>query len=390
MCLAIPGQIVEFHAAGTDLATVDVSGVRRRVNIGLLEGQEVAVGDWVLIHVGFAMNKIGEAQAREQMRMLALLGEDEVALEEFNGILDRSGISTEDRETPMKYVDEFRDPHLITKAADEIRRLAEPGRHYRLMEVCGGHTHAIYRFGLKDLLPPNIELVHGPGCPVCVLPMGRIDDGLAMAEDPRVILTAFGDMMRVPGTRGSLLEYKARGCDVRIVYSPLDALRLAQTNPDRHVVFFAIGFETTAPSTALTLRRAKALGVRQLQRLLESRDDHSGDPRDPRFARHADRRVHRSRARLDGHRLPALRVDRQARGQAHRRDRIRAARPAAVDRHAAAAAPRGTGGGREPVQPRRAVGGQPRGARGDGRRVRVAPRTSSGAAWDSSRSRRCG
>ena len=161
----------------------------------------------------------------------------------------------------MKYVDEFRDPQLITKAADEIRRLAEPGRTYRLMEVCGGHTHAIYRFGLKDLLPPAIELVHGPGCPVCVLPMGRIDDGLAMAEDPRVILTAFGDMMRVPGTKGSLLEYKARGCDVRIVYSPLDALRLAQANPDRHVVFFAIGFETTAPSTALTLKRAKALGV---------------------------------------------------------------------------------------------------------------------------------
>ena len=137
----------------------------------------------------------------------------------------------------------------------------DPGRQYRLMEVCGGHTHAIYRFGLKDLLPPNIELVHGPGCPVCVLPMGRIDDGLAMAEDPQVILTAFGDMMRVPGTRGSLLEYKARGCDVRIVYSPLDALRLAQANPDRHVVFFAIGFETTAPSTALTLKRAKTLGV---------------------------------------------------------------------------------------------------------------------------------
>jgi hydrogenase expression/formation protein HypD len=129
------------------------------------------------------------------------------------------------------------------------------------MEVCGGHTHAIYRFGLADLLPPNIELVHGPGCPVCVLPMGRIDDGLAMVEDPRVILTAFGDMMRVPGTKGSPLEYKARGCDVRIVYSPLDALRLAQSNPDRHVVFFAIGFETTAPSTALTLKRAKALGV---------------------------------------------------------------------------------------------------------------------------------
>lgn len=158
----------------------------------------------------------------------------------------------------MKFVDEFRDAGVISKAADEIRRLADPNRRYRFMEVCGGHTHAIYRFGLKDVLPSNIELVHGPGCPVCVLPMGRIDDGLSMAKDPTVIFTAFGDMMRVPGTHGSPLEHKARGMDVRIVYSPSDALKLAQNNPDRHVIFFAIGFETTAPSTALTLMRAKA------------------------------------------------------------------------------------------------------------------------------------
>lgn len=162
----------------------------------------------------------------------------------------------------MKYVDEFRDARVITKAADEIRGLAEPGRPYRFMEVCGGHTHAIYRFGLKDLLPPNIELVHGPGCPVCVLPMGRIDDGLSLAKDPNVIFAAFGDMMRVPGRDGSPLEHKARGMDVRIVYSPLDALKIAQKNPEKHVLFFAIGFETTAPSTALTLMRAKAIGVR--------------------------------------------------------------------------------------------------------------------------------
>ena len=161
----------------------------------------------------------------------------------------------------MKFVDEFRDPAVISKAADEIRRLVEPARHYRFMEVCGGHTHAIYRFGLKDLLPSNIELIHGPGCPVCVLPMGRIDDALSIAHDPNVIFTAFGDMMRVPGRQGSPLEHKARGMDVRIVYSPADALALAQKNPERQVVFFAIGFETTAPSTALTLIRAKALGI---------------------------------------------------------------------------------------------------------------------------------
>jgi hydrogenase expression/formation protein HypD len=161
----------------------------------------------------------------------------------------------------MKYVDEFRDAAVIKRAAEEIRRLADPAHHYRFMEVCGGHTHAIYRFGLKDLLPENIELIHGPGCPVCVLPMGRIDDGLSMARDPNVIFTAFGDMMRVPGREGSPLEHKARGADVRIIYSPADALKLAQKNPDRHVMFFAIGFETTAPSTALTLMRAKSLGL---------------------------------------------------------------------------------------------------------------------------------
>jgi hydrogenase expression/formation protein HypD len=157
----------------------------------------------------------------------------------------------------MRYVDEFRDPELIIKAAEEIRRLAEPGRHYRIMEVCGGHTHAIYRFGLKDILPENIELIHGPGCPVCVLPMGRIDDGLDIAQKNDAIFAAFGDMMRVPGAHGSPFEHKARGTDVRIVYSPSDALQIARRNPDRHVIFFAIGFETTAPSTALTLMRAK-------------------------------------------------------------------------------------------------------------------------------------
>lgn len=162
----------------------------------------------------------------------------------------------------MKFVDEFRDAGIINKTADEIRRLTDPQRHYRFMEVCGGHTHAIYRFGLKDVLPKNIELIHGPGCPVCVLPMGRIDDGLSLAKDPEVIFTAFGDMMRVPGTQGSPLEHKARGMDVRIVYSPSDALKIARANPDRHVMFFAIGFETTAPSTALTLMRARAEGVR--------------------------------------------------------------------------------------------------------------------------------
>ena len=161
----------------------------------------------------------------------------------------------------MKFVDEFRDPRLIKQVSDEIRRLVDPSRRYRIMEVCGGHTHAIYRFALADLLPPNIELVHGPGCPVCVLPMGRIDEGLSLVERHQVIFTTFGDVMRVPGRHGSPLEHQARGAQIRMVYSPLDALKLAQEHPDWQVVFFAIGFETTAPSTALTVRRARELGI---------------------------------------------------------------------------------------------------------------------------------
>jgi hydrogenase expression/formation protein HypD len=161
----------------------------------------------------------------------------------------------------MRYVDEFRDPSLIRQTATEIHRLANPDRHYRIMEVCGGHTHTIYRFAIEELLPKNIELIHGPGCPVCVLPMGRIDDALGLAEQHGAILTAFGDVMRVPGRGGTPLAHRARGTDVRMVYSPLDALKIAERERDRHVIFFAIGFETTAPSTALTIQRAKLLDL---------------------------------------------------------------------------------------------------------------------------------
>ena len=166
------------------------------------------------------------------------------------------------RPAPMRFVDEFRSGEVARRLADRIAGLTEPARRYKVMEVCGGHTHTIYKHGIEDLLPPEVELVHGPGCPVCVIPMGRQDDAIAIAERPEVIFTTFGDMMRVPATRGSLLDAKARGADVRMVYSPLDALRIARENPDREVVFFAIGFETTAPSTALTLLRARAERVR--------------------------------------------------------------------------------------------------------------------------------
>ncbi|MEO7429242.1 MAG: hydrogenase formation protein HypD [Acidimicrobiales bacterium] len=157
----------------------------------------------------------------------------------------------------MRFVDEYRDPVAARTVLARIRDLAGTERHYKFMEVCGGHTHTIYRHGIEHVLPQNVELVHGPGCPVCVIPMGRIDDAIAVAETPGVIFTSFGDMMRVPGGNGTLLEAKARGADVRFVYSPLDALKIAVDNPDRDVVFFAVGFETTAPSTAVTLVKAR-------------------------------------------------------------------------------------------------------------------------------------
>lgn len=167
----------------------------------------------------------------------------------------------------MKYVDEFRDPQaaraLLREIGASARRMGRDAKHpLQVMEVCGGHTHSIFRYGLKDLIPEAVEFVHGPGCPVCVLPMGRVDDCLAIARQPEVIFTTFGDAMRVPGSQGSLLQARAEGADVRMVYSPLDALALAQAHPDRQVVFFALGFETTMPSTAMTVLEAERLGVR--------------------------------------------------------------------------------------------------------------------------------
>ncbi|MDJ0937327.1 MAG: hydrogenase formation protein HypD, partial [Kiloniellales bacterium] len=165
----------------------------------------------------------------------------------------------------MKYVDEFRDPAKARALFREIEDLVGRidlcrTRPLRIMEVCGGHTHSIFRYGLEAMLPEQIELIHGPGCPVCVLPMGRVDDCVALAEQPKVIFTTFGDALRVPGSKKSLMQVKAEGADVRMVYSPLDALQLARDNPDREVIFFGLGFETTMPSTALTLLQAEAEG----------------------------------------------------------------------------------------------------------------------------------
>lgn len=179
----------------------------------------------------------------------------------------------------MKYISEFRSHEAACVLTKAIAQAANPDRNYRLMEFCGGHTHAIFRYGVQDLMPANVEFIHGPGCPVCVLPIARIDQAIELAERHEVILCSYADMLRVPGGasslpaaalppslavaggRRSLLKAKAAGCDIRMVYSTQDALKIARDNPDKQVVFFAIGFETTTPPTAIALKQAKAQGL---------------------------------------------------------------------------------------------------------------------------------
>jgi hydrogenase expression/formation protein HypD len=166
----------------------------------------------------------------------------------------------------MKYLDEYRDQIIAEKLLDEIRRTVT--RPWVIMEVCGGQTHSIVKYGLDYLLPPEIELVHGPGCPVCVTPLDMIDRAHAIARRPDVIFCSFGDMLRVPGSSGDLFQVRAAGGNVRIVYSPMDCLKIAQNNPDKKVVFFAIGFETTAPANAMAVFQAKALGLENFSLLV--------------------------------------------------------------------------------------------------------------------------
>ncbi len=166
----------------------------------------------------------------------------------------------------MRYLSEYRDPALARLLIDRIRSAAT--RRWVLMEVCGGQTHTIVKQGLNEILADQVEMIHGPGCPVCVTPLEQIDRALHLAADPRVIFTSFGDMLRVPGTTSDLFQIRAGGGDVRVVYSPLDALDLARRHPDREVAFFAVGFETTAPANAMAVWRARTLGVRNFSVLV--------------------------------------------------------------------------------------------------------------------------
>jgi hydrogenase expression/formation protein HypD len=163
----------------------------------------------------------------------------------------------------MKYIDEFRDGEVAQTIAAAIRAEADPARSYHFMEFCGGHTHAISRYGVSDLLPANVKMIHGPGCPVCVLPIGRVDQAIRLALEQGVTLCTYGDCLRVPASNGlSLMKAKAKGGDIRMVYSSADAVTLAQKHPDKQVVFFAIGFETTTPPTAVAIKQAAALGLK--------------------------------------------------------------------------------------------------------------------------------
>ncbi|BDG01381.1 hydrogenase formation protein HypD [Anaeromyxobacter oryzae] len=166
----------------------------------------------------------------------------------------------------MRYVDEYRDPALAAKLAERIAETVT--RPWVIMEVCGGQTHSIVRYGIDRVIPPAVELVHGPGCPVCVTSLEMIDRAHAIASRPDVVFTSFGDMLRVPGSRGDLLHLRGQGADVRVVYSPLDALRIARENPSRRVVFFAVGFETTAPANAMAVWRARREGVTNFSMLV--------------------------------------------------------------------------------------------------------------------------
>ena len=244
MCLAIPGKIESISGDDplTRMGKVNFGGILKEVSLAYVP--EAKVGDYVIVHVGFALSRVDEDEAQKVFEYLK-------QMEELSELDDgKAGPES----AAMKYLDEYRDGGLAQQLAREIHRVTT--RPWNIMEVCGGQTHAIVKFGIDELLPKQITLIHGPGCPVCVTPLEMIDKALEIAARPDVIFTSFGDMLRVPGSTTDLLSVKARGGDVRIVYSPLDAVKLAEQNPAKEVVFFGVGFETTAPATAMAVYQA--------------------------------------------------------------------------------------------------------------------------------------
>ena len=250
MCLAVPGKVLSIEGGDPAFRSGQCRFLRRRKNreSGVHAGS--GPGDFVLVHVGFALTRIDEEEAARTFQYL------------------RRSARWPKKGSPrlpwttggaMKYVDEYRDPKMAHAIAGRIARKVT--RPWVLMEVCGGQTHTLMRYGIDELLPRGVELVHGPGCPVCVTPLEMVDRAIRIASLPGVIFVSYGDMLRVPGSHTDLFQAKASGADVRIAYSPLDALNIARANPDRKVVFFGVGFETTAPANAMAVWQAKREGL---------------------------------------------------------------------------------------------------------------------------------
>ena len=234
-----PAQITQI--LDNQRAIINLGGITKEISTALLD--EVAEGDYVIIHVGYALTRLDEKEAQKTLRLFAQMLE---------------------RILRMKYIEEFRNGDFAQSLAQEIAEEAKPNRHYQFMEFCGGHTHAIHRYGIPSLLPKNVEMIHGPGCPVCVLPIARIDKAIALGINCQMLFSVvMADMLRVPGSgQKSLLKAKAAGADVRMIYSVDDALKIASDNPQKEVVFFAIGFETTTPPTAFAIKQAKKLKLK--------------------------------------------------------------------------------------------------------------------------------
>ena len=234
MCLAIPAKIIEIKDNHHGIAETD--GLRKEISLDFTP--EAKIGDYVIVHVGHALSIIDPKEAKKNTKTL--------------------------RRNQMKYMQEFQDKELVQRTAAQIKKEVQSEKFYNFMEFCGGHTHVLFRQGLHDLLPKNIKMVHGPGCPVCVLATSRIDASIQVLKNNKnVIMCTYSDLMNIPGSnKTSLMKTKAMGYQIKMVYSPLDALKIAKENPSKSVIFFAIGFETTTPPTAATILKAKKYGVK--------------------------------------------------------------------------------------------------------------------------------
>ena len=331
MCLGIPGKVIEIRDdAGLPMGKVDFGGVRKEACLAYIP--EIQLGDYVIVHVGFAISRVDEEEALKTLEILATMGDlvsQELAtmgpgMERADRGLGRRNARVRGvrragrslcraRRSPpvasVKYLDEYRDPVLAKKLVAEIHRVTT--RPWTLMEVCGGQTHTIVKQGIDEALPEGVRMIHGPGCPVCVTPLEQVDKALAIAARPDVIFTSYGDMLRVPGSSTDLLALKARGADVRIVYSPLDALKIALANPGPPGRLLRGRLRDDRTGERDGCRRGRPARHRQLQRARLTRPGPAGDDGAPRLAEEPGPGVPRRRPRVRRHGLDRVRADRR-------------------------------------------------------------------------------